>query len=169
MTGAEGPDRPPRDSDRRDDRTTEADRAADIVAGMGDATWLRGVAAVILGFAVLTLGSVAAGRAVIALTGVGPGESATPLFVAANLGARFLLAAVAGVLTAKAAPRAPLVHAAALAGVLTLFSLAAIAGLRAGGQVGDPAWYPTVMLFVGPGGVLAGGFLLSWGRVRAVR
>ena len=58
------------------------------------------------------------------------------------------LAAIAGYLTAKTAPRAPRVHAGALAGVLLFFSIAALSGFASTGEVVDPAWYPTAMLFV---------------------
>ncbi len=157
---AERPEKPPPPGEEPAERP-ELDRAAEVVARMGDGTLLRGVAAVLVGLAVVTIGSVAAGRAVIALTGMGPEASPTAGFLAASLATRLLVAGLAGYLTAKAAPRAPLAHAGALAGVLVLLSVAAIAGLSAAGGLEDPTWYPTAMLFVGPAGVLAGAALLA--------
>jgi len=68
-------DERPSDADRASERppgsgpSSELEQAADVVARMGDATFLRSAAAVVLGFAVLTMASVAAGRAIIAATG----------------------------------------------------------------------------------------------------
>ncbi|MCG8468385.1 MAG: hypothetical protein MJB57_09295 [Gemmatimonadetes bacterium] len=140
-------------------RRPDLDEAVEVWSSMNDTSLLRSVAAVILGFALLTLGSVLAGRLVIGATGIGSGDPVTALFIGASLGSRLLLAVAAGYLTARAAPRAPRLHAGALAGVLAFFSLAAIGGLTAAGGLEDPAWYPTVMLFVGPVGVVIGGAL----------
>ena len=137
-------------------RPDDLDEAADIVARMGDATPLRGVAAVIVGFIVLTFGSVAASWILVTATGTETGAAPTEGFVVWSLVSRFAVALVAGYLTARAAPRAPLAHAMALAGLVVFLSLAAMWGLSAAGAVQDPAWYPTAMLVVGPGGVLAG-------------
>ena len=146
------------------ERRSDLDEAADIVARMGDATLLRGVAAVIVGFIVLTFGSVAAGRIVVGASGLEPGTTPTDGFLAWSLVSRFAVAMLAGYLTARAAPRAPLAHAMALAGLVVFLALAAMWGLSTAGAVQDPAWYPTVMVFVGPGGVLAGAGL----RVRSL-
>lgn len=141
----------------------DAERAADIVAAMGDATLLRSVAAVIVGFVVLTLGSVGASRLVGSVTGVeaGPGLQASldRSFFGLNLGSRLLVAVLAGYLTARAAPRRPFLHGLALAGLVTFFGLAAIAGLNAAGGAAGPAWYPWAMLVAGPGGILGGAAL----------
>lgn len=137
----------------------ELDEAADIVASMSDATLLRSVAAVIVGFIVLTLGSVAAGRLVVSASGMEAGASPTGEFLTWSLVSRFGVALLAGYLTARAAPRRPMTHAAVLAGLVAFLALAAMWGLSRAGVVQDPAWYPTAMLLVGPGGVLAGGGL----------
>jgi len=153
----------------------DVERAAEIVAGLGDTGPLRSVAAVIVGFVVLTLGSVLASRLIgLAAAGGGTtgasaaggspaGGSAPPALEAglvwANLASRLLVAVLAGAVTARAAPRRPHVHALALAAFVTLISVASLLGLRAAGQFGDPAWYPLAMLFVGPAGILLGGRL----------
>lgn len=137
----------------------DLEEAVEVWSQMNDSSLLRGVAAVILGFLVLTFGSVFAGRALISATGVGPSDSVTSTFIGVSIASRVLLALLAGYLTARAAPRAPRVHAGVLAGALAFFSVAAIIGLTAGGGLQDPAWYPIVMLFVGPVGVVVGGAL----------
>ncbi|WP_420633215.1 hypothetical protein [Candidatus Palauibacter sp.] len=137
----------------------DLDEAVETWSRMGDASLLRGVAAVILGFLVLTFGSVIAGRLLISVTDVGSGLTLTDSFIAASLGSRLALAALAGFVTARVAPRAPRVHAGVLAAVLTFFSLAAIAGLTRSGDPVGPSWYPIATLFIGPAGVLAGGSL----------
>lgn len=135
------------------------DQAMQTWSQMNDATLLRGAAAVLVGFAILTIGSVAIGRSILALTNMSPSDPPTSSFLVMSLSSRLLLAVLAGYLTGKAAPRAPLLHAAALACLLAFFSLAAIGGLTAAGGLQDPSWYPTAMLFIGPVGVLAGGAL----------
>lgn len=138
------------------ERVEDVDRAAEIVASMGDATLLRSVAAVIVGFIVLTLGSVVAGRTIVAATGIQPGDAITAGFLSANLASRLLVAAVAGFLTSRAAPKKPLLHGAVLAGVVAFLAVAGLIGMQAAGTVEDQGWYPVAMLFVGPLGVLAG-------------
>lgn len=135
------------------------DQAIKTWSQMNDATLLRSVAAVLVGFAILTIGSVAIGRSILSLTDMTPGNQPTSGFLVASLSSRLLLAILAGYLTGKAAPRAPLLHAVVLAGLLAFFSLAAIGGLTAAGGLQDPSWYPTAMLFIGPAGVLVGGTL----------
>ncbi len=133
---------------------------------MGDASLLRGVAAVILGFAVLTFGSVLTGRLLISTLGVGSGTPPDAAFIGASLGTRLVITVLAGFLTALAAPRAPRVHAGVLAAILVFFSLASLAGLSSSGEAYGPTWYPVVMLVMGPVGVLAGGALRSRRTVR---
>lgn len=145
------------------ERASDVDRAARIVADMADATLLRGVAAVVVGFVVLTLGSVLAGRGIVAAVGPGPADPVSASFLAWSLVSRALVAVLAGYLTARAAPRRPFAHGAALAGLVAFMAGAALFGLRAAGAPQDPVWYPVVMLFVGPLGVLAGAGL----RVRS--
>jgi hypothetical protein len=134
------------------ERPGEVDRAAEIVASMADASLLRSVAAVI----VVTLGSVAAGRLIVSATGILPADPITNGFLFSNLGSRLFVAVVAGYLTSRAAPGKPLLHGAALAGMVAFLAAVALMGLRAAGTVEDQGWYPVAMLFVGPIGVLLG-------------
>lgn len=141
-------------------RRPDLDEAVETWSRMGDATLLRSVAAVILGFVVLTFGSVITGRLLGSIFDAGPGTAVTSDFIAASLCARLLVTVLAGFLTALAAPRAPRLHAGVLAAILVFFSLASIAGLSsASGEPYGPAWYPIAMLFMGPAGVLVGGAL----------
>jgi hypothetical protein len=149
---------------RNDSDRSDADRAAEIVAGMGDATLLRGAAAVIVGFVVLTFGGVFQNWA-IARWGLGPEATDGIRYLYMGLAIRAAIAMFAGYLTAKAAPKAPFLHAAALAGIIGFLSLSAIAGLHAGGGLEDPTWYPVAVLFIGSAGVLLGGTL----RARTAR
>lgn len=126
---------------------------------MNDASVLRSVAAVILGFVVLTLGSVLTGRLLLSATGVEPGAAPGGGFIAVSLVLRLVVTILAGFLTALAAPRAPRLHAGVLAAILVFFSLASLWGLSTAGEAYGPAWYPIAMLFVGPAGVLTGGAL----------
>ena len=137
----------------------DVDRAAEIVAGMADATPLRSVAAVVVGFVVLTIGSVIAGRLIASATGIQPEDPMTNAFLYGNLVSRLFVAAIAGYLTARAAPKRPLLHGVWLAGLVAFLALAGVVGLVAAGTMQDPTWYPVAMLFVGPLGVLAGAAL----------
>ena len=149
------------------ERPDDVERAAEIVANMADATLLRGVAAVIVGFVVLTFGSVVAGRAIAGMSGPDVDGVMTPAFLAQNLVARLVVATLAGYLTARAAPRRPLAHGLALAGLVAFMAGAALFGLRAAGTMEDPTWYPVAMLFVGPGGVILGALLRDFRASRA--
>lgn len=138
----------------------DLDEAVETWSRMGDASLLRSVAAVILGFVVLTFGSVLTGQLLLRLFAEASGTALSANFIAASLGARGLITILAGFLTALAAPRAPRLHAGVLAAILVFFSLASLAGLSsASGDPYGPAWYPVVMLALGPAGALAGGAL----------
>ena len=137
----------------------DLDEAVETWSSMNDASILRSVAAVILGFVVLTLGSVLTGRLLLSLFGVEPEASPGAAFIFTSLGVRLVVTVLAGLLTAWAAPRAPRLHAGVLAAILVFFSLASLAGLSMSGDPYGPAWYPIVMLVAGPVGVLAGGVL----------
>jgi hypothetical protein len=141
---------------RQNSERSDTDRAAEIVAGMGDSTLLRSAAAVIVGFVVLTFGGILQNVALVRL-GMGPESPDAARALYAGLAIRGLIAIAAGYLTAKAAPKSPFLHAAVLAGIVGFLSLSAIAGLRAGGGLQDPTWYPTAVLFIGSIGVLVGG------------
>jgi hypothetical protein len=147
-------------------RAEDLERAAEIVAGMGDATLLRSVAAVIVGFVVLTLGSVAAGRLIVGATGIQPDADMTSGFLIGSLVSRAFVAVIAGYLTSRAAPKKPFLHGLALSGMVAFLAAVALIGLRAAGTGGDPQWYPVAMLFVGPLGVILGA---SIGQRRVAR
>ena len=140
-------------------RRPDLDEAVETWSRMGDASLLRSVAAVILGFVVLTFGSVLTGQLLLRVFGEASGTALSAAFIAASLGGRGLITILAGFLTALAAPRAPRLHAGVLAAVLVFFSIASIAGLTASGDPYGPTWYPIAMLVMGPVGVLAGGAL----------
>lgn len=137
----------------------DLDEAVETWSSMNDASILRSVAAVILGFVVLTVGSVIGGRLMLSTMGTGPAMDPGTTFVAVSLAVRLVISVLAGFLTALAAPRAPRLHACVLAAILVFFSLASLAGLSASGDPYGPAWYPIAMLVMGPIGVFAGGVL----------
>lgn len=137
----------------------DLDEAVETWSRMNDASILRSVAAVILGFVALTLGSVLTGRLMLSLFGVEPEMAPGAAFIFTSLGVRLAVTVLAGFLTALAAPRAPRLHAGVLAAILVFFSLASLAGLSASGDPYGPAWYPIAMLVIGPAGVLIGGSL----------
>ena len=141
----------------------DLDEAVETWSRMNDASILRSVAAVILGFVVLTLASVLTGRLLLSLFGVEPGAESgiDPAggFITASLCMRLAVSVLAGFLAALAAPRAPRLHAVVLASILVFFSLASLAGISAAGDPYGPAWYPIAMLILGPVGVLLGGAL----------
>ncbi|MYA32145.1 MAG: hypothetical protein F4164_11765 [Gemmatimonadales bacterium] len=137
----------------------DLDDAVETWSRMNDASILRSVAAVILGFVALTLGSVLTGRLLLSLFGVDPGADPGAAFIFTSLGVRLAVTVLAGFLAALAAPRAPRLHAGVLAAILVFFSLASLAGLSASGDPYGPAWYPIAMLVIGPVGVLIGGSL----------
>lgn len=142
----------------------DLDEAVETWSRMNDASILRSVAAVILGFVALTLGSVLAGRLLLSLFGVEPGTDPGREFIFTSLGVRLAVTILAGFLAALAAPRAPRLHAGVLAAILVFFSLASLAGLSASGDPYGPAWYPVAMLVLGPAGVLIGGALRAGRR-----
>lgn len=137
----------------------DLDEAVETWSRMNDASILRSVAAVILGFVALTLGSVLTGRLMLSLFGVEPGMAPGGSFIFTSLGVRLAVTILAGFLAALAAPRAPRLHAGVLAAILVFFSVASLAGLSAAGDPYGPAWYPIAMLVIGPVGVLIGGSL----------
>lgn len=129
--------------------------------GTGGGTVLRSVAAVAAGFALLVIGVMIATRIAVATMLPAPDAGPTPAYLAVNLAYSAGLAVAAGYVTARAALSAPRAHALALAGVLLLLGAAAVLGTAAAGapQPGQPAWYPYVMLVLGPAGAIVGGSL----------
>jgi hypothetical protein len=82
----------------------------------------------------------------------------TPAFTWANLIASAVIAVVGGFLTGAMAPRLPLHHAGALAGLMAfmaLFSFFVSRGSTA------PRWYNLALMVVGPAGAVLGGYLKS--------
>lgn len=130
----------------------------------GDPTLLRSVAAVAAGFATLAIGVMVVTRVAVAALGVEPGQPPERSFLALNVAYSAVLSVLAGWLTAKAAPRAPRVHAAALAGVLLFLSGAALLGARGQPVAEQPSWYPYLKLLLGPAGAIAGGWWFAGRR-----
>jgi len=81
------------------------------------------------------------------------GTQPTEAFLAVNLAYSGAFAVAGGFLAARFSPRAPFFHAIILAGLL----LALAAPSMAQPEPGIPSWYPPVIAFLGPGGVLLGG------------
>jgi hypothetical protein len=82
-----------------------------------------------------------------------PGVQPPPAFLTVNLVYSLAFAVSGGILAARLAPRAPRLHAAILAG----FLLALASPSLVQPEAGVPSWYPVVITFVGPVGVLLGG------------
>ena len=152
-------DKSPTDSESPLGYRPDLDEAVETWSRMNDASILRSVAAVILGFVALTLAAVLTGRLLLLLFGVEPGTEPGVAFIFTSLGVRLAVTILAGFLAALAAPRAPRLHAGVLAAILVFFSLASLVGLSASGDPYGPARYPIAMLVIGPAGVLIGGSL----------
>ena len=122
---------------------------------------LRSIAAVAVGFALLAIGVMVATNVAVGLMLPSPEAGPTPAYLVVNLAYSAAFAVAAGYVTAKAAPHAPRIHAFVLAGVLLLLGLAAVVGTAAAGaaQGDQPAWYPYVVMVLGPAGAILGGSL----------
>ena len=81
----------------------------------------------------------------------------TPAYLVANLACGFLAAVVGGYVAGVIAIVSPFAHAAALAALFAVVSLASSRGGRA--ELGQPAWYPLTILGIGVAGVLVGGWV----------
>jgi hypothetical protein len=129
--------------------------------GIGGGSLLRSIAAVAAGFALLAIGVMIATNVAVGLMLPTPEAGPTPAYLAVNLAYSAAFAVAGGYVTAKAAPYAPRVHVLALAGLLLLLGLAALVGTAASGatQPQQPAWYPYVVLVLGPAGAILGGYL----------
>ncbi len=135
---------------------------------MGNRSLLRSVAAVILGFMVITFGSVLADILAIRLTGLSPQDPLSSDFIRLTIALDAFVALGAGFLTAKAAPRQPILHTGVLALVLVFFATAALLGGASlpetdgtAPQLGLFSWYPWVKAGLGPAGVLSGGIVVN--------
>jgi hypothetical protein len=105
---------------------------------------LRSMTAVVLGFAFM------AATVIVGTTIAGT------LFIP-GLVIRAFGAVLGGWLTARAAPRAPLAHAAAVATLVLAMSVASAMSAPAGSP--QPLWYTALIATIGAGGVLVGGGL----------
>jgi hypothetical protein len=129
---------------------------------------LRSVLAILAGYvvmAVIVMAGTAAAAAAFGLP-LAPNAGApvpTPGagYLAANLLVSALGAVAGGWVAAHVARRRPLTHAAVLAALLVAAGLATLGRP----QPGQPAWYPPVLLVLGPAGALLGGLLRSARRV----
>jgi hypothetical protein len=79
----------------------------------------------------------------------------TAAYLAVNLAGGALFAVIGGFVTAFLSQRAPMAHVLALAvAIVALFGVSI-----AMPEPGQPPWYPYVLVVLGPGGVLLGGWL----------
>ena len=123
---------------------------------------LRSVLAVIAGYVVLAVTvmiGTAAAAAAFGLPVLPDPAAAAPMpgtgYLALNLVVSALGAAAGGWVAAHLARRRPVAHATVLAVLL----LAAGIAMLGRPQPGQPSWYPTVLLVLGPVGALLGGLL----------
>jgi hypothetical protein len=126
---------------------------------------LRSIVAIVAGFGFMAstamVGTILA--AALFIPG-GAGSLATgdvpatlpPAYFAANFGASFLGAVFGGWLAARIGAGAPFAHAAALAALTAVMSVATIFQAAPRGQ---PGWYPIVVGIIGVSGILLGGKL----------
>lgn len=85
-----------------------------------------------------------------------------PSYFAAHFVLSFLCAVAGGWLAARMAPRSPIGHAAALAGVIVIFALGQLFGLGGtseSSEVTEPQWYMPAITVTGIVGALLGGLV----------
>ena len=90
----------------------------------------------------------------------------TPAYLVLNLTYSFGAAALAGWVAGRLAPRMPLGHAAAVAGVMIMMSLGGSGGGEPPSVNGVPTWYGPVLTALMPVGALLGGWLNARGASR---
>ena len=90
----------------------------------------------------------------------------TPPYLVLNLAYSFGAAALAGWVAGRLAPRMPLGHAAAVAGVMIMMSLGGGGGGEPPSVTGVPTWYGPVLTALMPVGALLGGWLSVRGASR---
>jgi hypothetical protein len=126
---------------------------------------LRSIAAIVAGFGFMAstamVGTILAAALFIpggsgSLTADAVPSSLPPMYLAANLSASFLGAVFGGWLAARIGASAPFAHAAALAALTAVVSVASVFQAPPGAQ---PGWYAIVVGIIGVGGVLLGGKL----------
>ncbi|MDQ2930411.1 MAG: hypothetical protein M3Y05_06270 [Gemmatimonadota bacterium] len=82
-----------------------------------------------------------------------------PTYIYANLFYSFGAAMIGGFVAALVAPRAPLAHACALAGIV--FVLAVVSALQMANK--QPRWYQIALAVIGPLGTIFGGMVQALG------
>jgi hypothetical protein len=122
---------------------------------------MRSVAAVLAGFAIMSV-LVVAGIAAAAALMLGGSQVPTTPYLAVNLGYSAAASALGGYLTARLASRRPLTHALVLAALVGALGVAS--ALAAPPSSGQPAWYPWVVSGLGVVGVALGGSTLARAR-----
>ena len=84
----------------------------------------------------------------------------TDAYIVSNFIYSFAAAVLGGWVTARMAPKSPLAHAGALAGVMAIFALGDILAKGAPEAVSQqPLWYGWAVALTGAAGALAGGWL----------
>jgi hypothetical protein len=117
---------------------------------------LRSIAAVVAGFLALVVLILASTPILVRLLLPEPGQRPTAAYLIANLLTGFAFAAVGGWVAARLAPRAPVVHAGAMAAIV--LGVGVVTAAQGGAaRSGQPTWYAWTLPFVGAAGVLLGG------------
>jgi hypothetical protein len=120
---------------------------------------LLSIAAIIGGFlvtAILVGGSTALASAALGVQQQPESGETVPItYLAANLFLGLVSAVVGGYVCGWIAPSNPVVHAAILAGLFGVLSLAT--AVTTGAAPGQPIWYPWVIGVIGISGVVIGG------------
>lgn len=126
----------------------------------------RSILAVVAGlaaiFIVVMVATLAASALLLPPAPDGGFPEPTPPYLVVNLAYSLAAAIAGGYLAGRLAGRRPLIHAAVLAAILTIMSIASAmsgGGMSSGAQ---PVWYCDVMAVIGVVGVLLGG----WARRR---
>jgi hypothetical protein len=117
---------------------------------------LRSLLAVLAGFGVMAIMMVVFSWMASALTGV-PTDDQTTGFALITVGIVLISSLAGGMLTGNLAPVKPLMHGIGLA---VFFMLWLIPMLVFGPRLGQPEWYPYVMLLAGAGGAVLGSIIV---------
>jgi hypothetical protein len=119
----------------------------------------RSALAVLAGFAAATVGVLVASALVVRVMfgGFGPDVIPTPGYLGVNLGYSLLFAVCGGYVAATVARRRPVAHAAGVGVIMLILGVASIVLVGTSGMGEQPAWYPYILLVLGPAGALLGG------------
>lgn len=130
---------------------------------------IRSILAVVAGFlvtAILVMATSALAATAFGLPLMSTAETPTVTpstgYLVVNLVCSALAAIAGGWVAATVGQRHPMAHAGALAALLAIGGAVGVASP----QPGQPTWYPTALLVLGPLGALTGGFLR---QLRAAR